>query len=68
MIHKKKKNLVKDEPTLFKEMLNRYNKYANEPRDMQDQGYHTQDSLPEDKDACKYMSEKGGYWRPWKDL
>ena len=63
-----KKNLVKDEPTLFKEMLNRYNKYANEPRDMQDQGYHTQDSLPEDKDACKYMSEKGGYWRPWKDL
>ncbi len=64
---REKNNLAKNEPKLLKELLDRYNKIGDEPRDMQDQGYHTQDALPVDNEACKYMSENGGYWRPWKN-
>ena len=59
-------NLAKEQPALLKELLARYNKYAEEPRDLQDQGYHSMETLPDDLDACKYMKENGGYWRPWK--
>ncbi len=60
-----KNNLVKKEQDQLKAMLDMYNAYSKEPRDMQDQGYHNDSSLPTLKDACKYMSENGGYWRPW---
>ena len=52
---------------VLEDLLKRYNKYGNEPRYMQDQGYHSENDLPMDKDACKYMADNGGYWRPWKD-
>lgn len=58
-------NLVEKEPEKLKEMLDMYNAYSKEPRDMQDMGYHNASSLPVFKDACKHMSERGGYWRPW---
>ena len=47
-------------------MLKQYNAYSKEPRDMQDQGYHNDSSLPVNKDACIFMSENGEYWQPWK--
>ncbi len=57
--------LSKSEPEKLQELLQHYNAYAIEPRDMQDQGYHSGD-LPVYNDACKYMNENGGYWQPWK--
>ena len=61
-----KNSLVNTEPDILKELLERYNAFSKEPRDMQDQGYHNESSVPVDKDACKYMLENGGYWRPWE--
>ena len=59
--------LSKKEPQKLQELLERYNLYSKEPRDMQDQGYHgSQPGLPIYKDACKYMAENGGYWQPWE--
>ena len=63
-----KNNLVDKEPEILTMMLDKYNAYSKEPSDMQDQGYHDMASLPVYKDACKYMSENGGYWRPWKNV
>ena len=60
----KRHNLAKEQRALLKELLARYNKYAEEPRDLQDQGYHSMETLPDDLNACKYMKENGGYWRP----
>ena len=70
-------NIVKDpeehselsekEPEKLQELLQRYNEYSKEPRDMQDQGYHSDAELPVFKEACQYMSEHGGYWQPWKE-
>ena len=65
---REKNNLAKTETKLLKEMLDRYNKIGDEPRDMQDQGYHTEESLPIDKNACKYMTEKGSYWQPFRNV
>ena len=62
-----KENLVDKEPEILKDMLSKYNAYSKESRDMQDQGYHDDGSLPVLKDACKYMAKQGGYWRPWKN-
>ena len=62
-----KKDLSKEEPEILKEMLNRYNKFSKEPREMQDQGYHSAEEVPSDKNACQYMNDHGGYWQPWKD-
>ena len=42
---REEKNFVKEEPTLFKDMLDQYNKYAAESKEMQDQGHHDQGSL-----------------------
>ena len=61
-----KKNLTDTEPDKVKELLDMYHAYSKEPSDMRDQGYHNDTSLPKFSDACKYMHEKGGYWRPWK--
>ena len=61
-----RKDLSKSEPDVMKMMLERYNRYSKEPREMQDQGYHSQADVPSDKNACTYMAEHGGYWRPWK--
>ena len=60
------RDLSKSETTVFSEMLQRYKKYGEEPREMQDQGYHTQDNMPIDEGACDYMANNGGYWQPWK--
>ena len=60
-------NLAKTEPKLMQELLQRYNKYSQEPRDMQDQGYHSNEDLPSDPNACQYMREHGGYWQSWKN-
>ena len=61
-------DLSKSEPDMLKKLLDRYNSYSKEPRDMQDQGYHSDAEVPADKNACSYMNEHGGYWRPWKDV
>ena len=61
-----RKDLSKSELDVMKMMLERYNRYSKKPREMQDQGYHSQADVPSDKNACIYMAEHGGYWRPWK--
>lgn len=63
-----KKDLAKENPSKVKELLEKYNKFSNEPRDMQDQGYHSEKECPKDPNACTYMKDHGGYWRPWKNL
>ena len=59
--------LSQKEPEKLQELLQRYNEYSKEPRDMQDQGYHSPAEFPVFKEACQYMSEHGGYWQPWKE-
>ena len=59
-------NLAKEQPDLLKTLLDRYNEYSKEPRDMQDQGYHSAEDVPMFHEACKYMNEHGGYWQPWE--
>ena len=61
-------DLSKSEPEILKKLLDRYNNYFSEPRDMQDQGYHLHTDVPTDKTACKYMAAHGGYWRPWRNV
>ena len=61
-------SLVEKENKIFKDMLERYNKFSKEPREMQDQGYHSQLEVPNDENACHYMVQHGGYWRPWKNM
>ena len=63
-----KKELSKENPEMLKKLLDRYNSFSKEPRDMQDQGYHSESLLPSDPNACDYMKANGGYWRPWKNL
>lgn len=58
--------LSEKEPKILQELLQRYNAYSKEPREMQDQGYHSLGELPKAKNACEYMQQHGGYWRPWK--
>ena len=59
--------LSKTEPDTLKKLLERYNSYSKEPQNMQDMGYHTDAEVPTAKDACEYMNNHGGYWRPWAD-
>ena len=61
-----KNDLSDQKSDILQQMLQKYNAYSKESRSMQDQGYHNDTSLPVYKDACKYMAENGGYWRPWK--
>ena len=63
-----KKDLSNNNKEMLQKLLDKYNEYSREPRDMQDQGYHSEGVLPQDPNACKYMAENGGYWRPWKNL
>ena len=58
--------LSEKEPDKLKELLQHYNQYGREPREMQDQGYHNNSELPFFDNACNYMSEHGGYWQPWQ--
>lgn len=58
-----KKNLADEKSDILQKMLDKYNAYSKESSSMQDQGYHNDSSY---KDACQYMKDKGGYWRPWK--
>ena len=59
-------DLSTSQTTILSEMLKRYNKYGEEPRDRQDQGYHSNSELPNDSEACTYMASHGSYWQPWK--
>ena len=61
-------DLAKEKPDILQQLLDGYNKFSKEPREMQDQGYHSEDNLPVDPNACKYMADNGGYWRPWKNV
>ena len=63
-----RKDLSKENPEIVKKLLDKYNAFSKEPRDMQDQGYHATSNLPNDPDACKFMTANGGYWKPWKNL
>ena len=63
-----KKDLSAENPDKLKELLEKYNMFSKEPRAMQDQGYHSEAACPSDRDACQYMRDNGGYWRPWKNV
>ena len=58
--------LSSNEPDMLQKLLERYNSYAKEPRDMQDQGYHDPDEIPVFKGVCNYIKNHKGYWQPWK--
>ena len=60
-------NLAKEQPDLLSELLSRYNKYGQEPKELQNQGYDSSKAVPNDPNACKLMQEKGGYWYPWAE-
>ena len=60
-------DLVEKEPEKLQELIEHYNRYGEEPREMQDQGYHRNSDLPVFDDACEYMTEHGGYWQPWNN-
>ena len=57
--------LSKKEPDMLQKLLQRYNEYSKEPRDMQDQGYHVGD-FPLFANYCSYFQKHGGYWQPWQ--
>ena len=57
-------DLSKKLPKKVTELLDRYNSYSKEPRDMQDQGHHST-VLPVSKEACAYVQKNGGYWQPF---
>jgi len=61
---REKEDLTEKEPDLLKKLLALYNAYSDEPRYMQDQGYHNDSSLPTNDNVCQYMADHGGYWRP----
>ncbi len=63
-----KNDLANSDKKMLQEMLDKYNAYSKEPSSMQDQGYHNDGSLPVLKNACQYMKDNGGYWRPWKNI
>ena len=63
-----KQDLSKTKPEVFKMMVDRYNAHAKEPQDRLDQGYHRSQDVPTFKDACEYMAQHGGYWRPWVNV
>ena len=60
-----KHDLSQTQPDILQKMLERYNSHAKEPQDMLDQGYHSHTGLPNFPQACQYMKNNGGYWRPW---
>ena len=60
-------DLYHSKPDIATRLMERYMAYAKEPREMQDQGYHSRHSLPVDKKACPYFAAHGGYWQPWKN-
>ena len=41
--------LSSKEPDMLHKLLNQYNEYSKEPREMQDQGIHSEGDLPEDR-------------------
>ena len=61
-------DLAKTKPETLKMMVDRYNSHAKEPQDRLDQGYHSERDLPVYSQACQYMKEHGGYWRPWVNV
>ena len=48
----------KSEKDTLNKLLDKYNQYSKEPRDMQDQGYHDTAKLPKDNDACPYIEQQ----------
>ena len=63
-----KHDLSSTSSAILRQMLDQYNKLSQEPREEQDQGYHTPEELPSDPHACSYMRAHGGCWQPWKDM
>ena len=65
-------NLADKEKDILNKLLDRYNEYSKEPREMQDQGCHGMGDgeCPSDpmETVCEYMQQHGGYWRPWRNL
>ena len=65
-------NLADKEKDILNKLLDRYNEYSKEPREMQDQGCHGMGDgeCPSDPmdTVCEYMQQHGGYWRPWRNL
>ena len=61
-----KNNIANEVSDKLHEPLIFYNKQSKDPRDMQDQDYHSIEDLPVDSNACLYMQQNGGYWQPWK--
>ena len=61
-----KNNIANEVSDKLHELLTFYDKQSKDPRDMQDQGYHSIEDLPVDSNACIYMQQNGGYWQPWK--
>ena len=59
--------LSAEQPEILKQLLKSYNQFSKEPRNMQDQGYHTDKEVPTFPKACEYMKEHRGYWQPWKE-
>ena len=57
-----KNNLVDKDQDMLKVMVEKYNNYSKDPPSNYDGSL-----LPINKDACKYMVDHGGYWRPWKN-
>ena len=63
-----KEDLSQSQPDILQKMLDRYNAHAKEPQDRLDQGYHSHSVMPTFAEACKYMQDHGGYWRPWVNV
>ena len=60
--------LSKSQPDVLQKMVDRYNSHAKEPQDLMDHGYHNGFSFPDFPNACQYMKNHGGYWRPWVNV
>ena len=61
------KELMHSQPQILAKMLAKYNEYSSEPQSRRDQGYHSEDDLPINTNACTQLMEKyGGYWGPWE--
>lgn len=60
--------LSESQPDILQKMLDRYNNHAKEPQNRLDQGYHSHTALPDFPQACQYMKDHGGYWKPWENV
>lgn len=58
--------LSQSHPDVLSSLLAKYNEYSAEPQSTRDQGWHSENDLPTNPNACTEVGEKyGGYWGPW---